>query len=359
MRMNILIYRTGRLGDFLVAVPAIKRIREIHPNARITLLTMVSSDPRAAAKTWRYASQLEPPPWLSFIYPALVDEVLTLRSLKDWRELWTLRTQVKAGRFDLAYILPFSVEGFSNRFKKWLLLRFAGVSCSVRGLRTPDGRLFARLPRMDQVQTALAFVPESAIAPRPYELTISPDATREIEAKWEAKGLKGRTVLVLFVGGTYAHKRWPVDRFAQVGQDLARSHPDLAVVLIGSADERSLSDVATGQLSVPHWNACGETTLHQLAAILRRASVFLGNDSGPAHLAAALGVPCVTVMSGVHHAGMWEPHGARSVTIRHDVPCTGCGAETRCPLGTSICVTGIEVNRVLAAVESIVRDRHA
>lgn len=353
---NILIYRTGRLGDFLVALPAINVIRRAFPGAWVTLLTTLSSQVRFATKSRNYVNPDKPLPWLEFVMPSTVDEVLQFESLRDWKHLRTLRHKIRQRRYAEAFILPFAKEPFQNRFKKWLFLRALGVHGPIHGLRADDGRLFSQLSHMHQIEAPLRAARQSldvaklTNAPVTFDLCIPQFADDWAAQQWQQRGWGGKRVVAVFAGGSYEHKRWSPENFAAVCARLA-GDPLIAFVLIGSAAERVLANLTAAALPGDRWNACGETDLPQLAALLKRCQLFLGNDSGPGHLAAALGVPCVALMSSVHEAGLWEPWGRATTALRHTVPCSPCRCETHCPIHTEACVRNITVAEALRACQ--------
>jgi ADP-heptose:LPS heptosyltransferase len=124
---------------------------------------------------------------------------------------------------------------------------------------------------------------------------------------------------------------------------------DLRFILIGSAAERAQAETLATPRPNRTWNACGELEIGPLAGVLARCSLFLGNDSGPAHLAAAVGIPSVTLMSGIHSRGVWDPFAANATVLRHSVPCAPCHSEKACPLHTAACIRDITPQRVSEA----------
>lgn len=352
--MRILIYRTGRLGDFLVAVPAIRLVRKAFPEARITLVTCVSSRKQVAEKSKNYSDLAFLPPWIAFIYPGTVDEVFYFTSLRDWTGLGRLKAQLAVRQFDHAFILPFALEPLRTRLKKWLFLRALGVNCKIYGLRSENQRLFQPIGHIHQVEVGLSIVRQCpAIASQPdqsvtFDLNVAKHDNAWADAEFARQGWDTGKVVAVFAGGTHAHKKWDSENFAAVcrrlGEDLS-----LKFVYVGSAAERTLADPATKELPGRCWNYCGETSLGQLAALLQKCVLLFGNDSGPCHLAAAVCTPCVAVMSEVHAPGVWEPWGPNAQALRNPVPCRGCGCETHCPIGNEICIRGISVDSAVAA----------
>lgn len=352
--MNILIYRTGRLGDFLVAVPAVNLVRRAFPEARITLLTCASTKQSFAEKTWTYANPRATLPWIELITPHVVDSAICFNSLKDWRELMKLARKVRSASFDRGYILPFTWERRTATLKKKILLRCFGVKGPIFG----GGSSVQPSQVRHQVDSAIAAVAEdplvaaiASVTPQ-FSLRIS-DADRQwVNQSLQSRAIAGKRLIAIFVGGTYEHKRWPVDNFSNLCRKLACDR-ELAFVFIGSKSERSLAAEALKDVPAPCWNCCGETTLTQLAAVIEKAELFVGNDSGPGHLAAALGTPCVTFIAQLYPPGVWEPRGSASLVLRQEVPCQFCRSETHCPQSTQACIKGISVAEAYAGVVSL------
>ena len=98
-------------------------------------------------------------------------------------------------------------------------------------------------------------------------------------------------------------------------------------------------------------NLCGETSARVSAAVLERARLFVGHDSGPMHLAAAVGTPCVAVFSSRHLPGVWFPWGSRNRVIYTDVPCRGCNLDV-CVRYAKKCIASISVDEVMRHVDA-------
>ena len=117
-------------------------------------------------------------------------------------------------------------------------------------------------------------------------------------------------------------ERWPEERFATVVKNLVATHDIWPVIFGGPEDravgERLLSAAGRG------YNAAGALTLRGSVAALRRCALYLGNDTGTMHLAAAAGTPCVALFSSREWPGMWFPYGVRQKVFRTQIECEGC-----------------------------------
>lgn len=152
-------------------------------------------------------------------------------------------------------------------------------------------------------------------------------------------------LLVAHVGAGTLAKRWPRRHWHTLLAWLLRD--GWRVVVVGGAEDAD----AVVDLPVHHrlrdWT--GRLALTQTAALLERADLFVGADSGPAHLAACAGVPSVVLFSGTNQARQWRPWSRRSLVIRHKVSCRPCHQKV-CPLADHPCMSGLTPDRVYRAL---------
>jgi ADP-heptose:LPS heptosyltransferase len=347
--------RSGRMGDFLVALPALAIVRRRWSGMPVVLLTALSSNPVIAQNAVNYAG-VATPPWVELFRGSLFDEVIMVGNWKSLSGWWRLRRELSRFRFQEAFLLPYGGEKLLRRWQKCWWVRSLGVYGRVHAV----GRVSEDPPRGISLQAWAPFrvvasaLPDNITFPALPPIRLESSAENFADSFWREHGLEGQKVAAIFPAGTYAHKVWPSDRFSQLTVWLmARG---VRVLLIGSDGERALSaQVAACLPDAKCLNLTGATTLAQLAAVLKRCALFVGNDGGPAHLAATLGVRCVTLMSGVHEEGAWDPLGVANIAVRFKTSCYGCRSEFSCPTGTHACIGGIEVTAVAAACERQLR----
>jgi ADP-heptose:LPS heptosyltransferase len=144
-------------------------------------------------------------------------------------------------------------------------------------------------------------------------------------------------------------KLWPVERFVQVARYLAERHA-ARVLVVGSQSDLAQAEAFSGALAEPALIATGRTALPQTAALLERCRLFIGNDSGPAHLAAAVRTPAV-VLFGPTDPDLWRPYGAR--VIRAPRACDPrCNSRT-CAVPQRHCLADITADQVIEAAEQL------
>lgn len=350
---QILVLRSSAIGDFVCALPALHRLRQRFPRSRIVLLTTPTGNPRY----WR---QMPDAGGRLLAGRELVDEVVFFyaHELIRPRQFLELRRRVRALAPDMTFLLPFSGEPFLNRLKKIVVLRLLGARFNLRGYEMQSSlgvfprAQFLRGDFPHQVVSALQAVDgrdSLAEAHVVFALDTPAATARRVDELWAQRGLEGNgPVIVLSPGARFLHKRWPLENFAALAERLLAEFP-VSLVIIGGREDRELGAALAAAKPARVHNLAGDTTLPETAEVLRRGCLFIGNDSGAAHLAAAVGIPCVTLFSGVTFPGLWEPWGERNVALRHRVPCEFCFSEGHCPTGTMDCIRGISVERVLAA----------
>lgn len=294
--------------------------------------------------------------------PRLVDSVLLFdaRRLRSASELVRLRDQLRALSPDHVYLLPFTGEPFVRRLKKFVFLRVLGIRRNLHGYRID--RTLGALQRVQfvnggyphQVVEALNAVkgqPGADLAEVVFCLDAPAQVVRRVDELWAEHQIdRSRPVIAILPGARFEHKRWPLESYGALCERLA-SEIRPAIVVLGEAQEGALLEKLRDMTSAPLVSLVGATNLLETAEALRRCDLYVGNDSGPAHLASAVGTPCVTIFSSIVFPGIWEPWGAENIALRHHVPCEHCFAKAHCPVGTNACICGISVESVLAAVK--------
>jgi ADP-heptose:LPS heptosyltransferase len=153
-------------------------------------------------------------------------------------------------------------------------------------------------------------------------------------------------LLAVHLGAGTAAKRWPLGYWQSL---VARFLTDgWRVALVGGAE-----DVAAAGWIEPHANLgnwTGRLSVAETTALLERADLFLGADSGPSHLAASAGVPSVVLFSGTNRVSQWRPWSRRSLVLRSSVPCRPCHLKV-CPLAGHPCMSNLTPERVHRAAQ--------
>lgn len=349
--VRTLALRTDAIGDTVVSIPALKALhsgREIE----VCLLVTTTVNPAVARHRHSGIELLRETGLVQYFIP------FDPRDLKKLAARREVRRKVAEFGQDRAVILAPTSQSFSRMLRRLAFIRFVGNK--VR----PDGwRLTSNMSIFGNVQFQAGMIEHQAVAAlravgettaeqelkRRYscELPKSPDASKQITTLLREEGVPERAWLILMaVCGKVPHRRWPVERFAEVINRLRERFP-IYPILIGSIDDSELSEGLRSHLTGPSKNLCGRLSLKQSVELGRQSVAYLGIDSGPAHVMAAAGIPTLTVFSGIHYPGIWEPWSTLGTVVRHRVACQSCKSETHCPLGTNACILGVSVDQVM------------
>jgi heptosyltransferase-2 len=321
------------VGDAVLAIPAIKAIREHFRDAEITVLVR---------------------PWVAGLFKSapFVDRVWSEpkpSSLGDWTRV---ARAIRAGGFELGLLLP-------NSFESALMMFLAGVPQRV-GYAT-DGRSFMltnsikpadqsrhqTLYYLDLVKTVAAVSTQPSI-----EINATAEERAEARKLLQAEGIPiGTPFLVLNPGAAYGSaKRWHADRFASVAETLSREM-NLSVALIGSEGERGVAERVRAQVNRRNAILNGKTSLETLIGVLSESALMITNDSGPMHIGAALGVPTVAVFGSTDEK-VTGPCGSRTRIVKHAVECSPCLLR-ECPIDHR-CMSVVTVEDVCRAARELV-----
>ncbi len=178
------------------------------------------------------------------------------------------------------------------------------------------------------------------------------EADREFAGHEAGKlGLTGRLAIGFNPGTNRPAERWPAERFAELGALLASRH-DARICVFWGPGEKPLADgiaAAIGGAAV----VAPPTSLKRLGAMFERCSLVVSNDSGPMHIAAALGVPTVGIFGPVNPL-LQGPWGESARYARKDeLSCLGCNYDRTCPIGNP-CMTELEAGKVFGVVEELI-----
>ena len=339
---RILAVRLDHMGDVLFCTPAFRRLRSTFPQAHIALL--VDPANRAVVEGTGLFDSIIPfaSPWFS-----------RRPERPAWRSVSEIVRVIRQGRFDLAI-------DFRGDIRTIALLRLAGVPERI-GYGVAGGAfMLTRCPEYrrgrHEVEHSLALVPggpDGASVERIERIHYSPEQMETAEALLgpQDAGHNARRqgpLIGLQVSAGFPTKRWPAERFAELAGRLGRRQGGRVVIVGSEAERAELEAFATGIDPAPRV-AAGRTDLPTLAALLDRLDLFIGNDSGPTHIAAAMGRPTLFLWSGTNDLHQWGPWGGddRVRVIRVPVECERCELRT-CPREHE-CMRGIGVDEVYQA----------
>ena len=335
---RILIVQTAFLGDVVLTTPLLRELRRVRPNASLCLLTTATG-----------RSVLNGLP--------CVDQWLVLDKRWDRDGCRSSRGVLRAlmgTRFDAAVAAHRSV-------RSGVILRLSGARLRVGFTGAPGAWAYNRRVVWDPGQHAVrrylelsaALGGEPRIAdPRP-RLTVDPAAAARAERMALEHGVGANdNLLCVAPGSVWPTKRWLPEGYARI---VAGARPrGLVPVLVGSPEELELCRRVAALAPAPV--LAGETSIPDLVALLARARIVVGNDSGAAHVASAVGTPVVSVFGSTVSGMGYAAFGPLTrVVERAGLDCRPCGRHgaRSCPLGHFRCMTEVTADQVLARVDEL------
>lgn len=329
--MSTVIRSPNWIGDGIMSLPAIRAYKNHFPGERLAVL----------AKGY-----------LSDIYLNIpeIDEIIPIPDRWGARSYFSCLRELRKKRFDRGIL-------FTNSFSSALFFRLAGILRLAgydRDLR--GGLLHDRVPAPRQVahhqNYYLGIVGHLAgggiRGTFPATLVVTA-AEKERADRWLAEqGIPpGTPIMAVSPAAAYGSaKAWPPERFREVIRRWGESRPEVTVLLLGAAGERQGTAAIAAGLPGRVVNLAGSLSLRRSIAVLSRCRLFMGNDSGMMHIAAALGVPLVAVF-GPTEPGRTAPLAERFRLLHRGAECAPC-RRRRCPTDHR-CMTAIGVEDVLAA----------
>ena len=303
---RICIIKPSSLGDVVHSLPILPELRKLWPDAHLSWVVAGS-----------FRSLLENRADLDRVIP--YDKGPSGISMKGVRGLSRLCWTLARERFDLTIDLQ-------GLLRSGLMTSATRATVRVGLQDAREGARWFYTHRVDAARTEVHAVDRvmlvaEALGGQPsdpeFSLPISAD-----DESWADQTLAGTTrpTLVLNAGSRWATKRWPVQHFAEVARR-AVAEFDAGIVAVGAPEDRGLVDGIRESLGrTPVLDLCGSTTLLQLAALSRRADVYLSNDTGPLHLAAAAGASVVGVYTCTEPR-LTGPYGPRAAVVKSCVWC--------------------------------------
>ena len=343
---KLLVSAANWIGDAVMSVPALEALRKCYPGAEIVLLAK---------------------PWVSELYwshPAASRLIIYDPDGEHAgpRGFWKIVQALRSERFEAAILFR---NSFHSAWMAWCARIPARVGYArdcrsallTDGIEAPPAAAYGH---QSSYYLQLLFRAGLIEKPEPVQsvrLVVSDAEKKWAEKRLESLGLQGRRFLVgLNPGASFGPaKRWLLERFADLADRLVGGL-QADVLIFGSREEKPLAEEVTKEMKQKSTVLAGETTLRQLMALLSRCSLVVTNDSGPMHLAAALGLPLVAIFGSTDERAT-GPLGPHTRVVKRPVSCSPCGLR-ECPIDFR-CMTGVSVDDVYRAALELVKETKA
>ena len=355
---GILIIAPNWIGDAVMTQPLLASIKAQYPNSSIDVLAST---------------------WVAPIYRACSEVNEVIEAKFEHKQLqWALRKelakQIESKQYQACFVLP---NSFKSALIPWLAniplrigyrgeMRFGLINIALDNPskinRSPMVEHYLSLSTLLNDEAAVASV--AAVAAVPLNQTITPHlnisekARQSVEAKLQSAKINlaelNSTIYVLCPGAEYGpSKRWPIEYFATLAQELIKTNANNHIILIGGEGDQNLANEIGSQAKQnPHiHNWCGSTSLDEAIALIGMSKAVISNDSGLMHIAAALKVPQVAIF-GSSDPTHTPPLSDKAKVIWLGLACSPCH-KRECPLGHLKCLKDILPQQVLATLNTL------
>lgn len=341
---KIMVRATNWIGDGVMTLPALGALHAAFPKAEIVLVTK---------------------PWVSELYwhlPAVTRQIVynPQGEHEGPKGFWKLIQTLRAERFDAAILFQ---NAFHAAWMAWCagIPARVGYACDGRsGLLTDAVEVPPAAAYGHQLYYYLHLLLRAGLIDKLEPVREIHLILGEAEEAWAAKhlqrlGLHGPRFLIGFNPGAFfgSAKRWLLHRYALLADRLIGAfHAD--VLIFGSRAERPLAEEIARAMKHTPVILAGETSLRQLMALLARCHLVVSNDSGPMHLAAALGLPLLAIFGSTDERAT-GPVGPRTRVVKHAVACSPCGLR-ECPIDFR-CMKAVAVEDVAKVAVKLIEEQ--
>jgi heptosyltransferase III len=309
---TVLIYRLGSLGDTIVALPCFHKIARSFPNARRIVVTNIPVE--------SHAPRLEDVLGRSGLIHGAITYPIRLRNPLLIRKLVATIRETRA----TTMIYLTRRESLLPVLRDILFFRTIGareiigapIAMSKRNHRV-DAKTGVEEPEAERLSRQLATLgPIDLNDKASWDLDLQDDEiANAIET---AKPLLNGPFLAVHPGGKGSSKFWGEANWIWLLDQLSRFYPNIGLAVVGSAAESNYFSHIARAWTGTMMNLCGKLTVRECGAIMERAALFIGHDSGPMHLAASRGMRCVAIFGSQDPPNRWHPYGAGHLVF-HDV----------------------------------------
>ena len=348
---RILVIRLDLIGDLVLSMTTVRTLKRTYPDATIDLLALPAS-----AKVVMH----DPDLYEIITYdPNVWRRPKALFQVKNWRNAYNLWCRLRAHHYDIAISV----------FGKW-----AGVIAALSGAKRRVGFVRESYPGLmtnnvpgwhwrpgdhkHEVDYCLELAKAAGAtigpADRTPRLYVDPLAHQQLEQLLAQEGIDPEKPLIAchVSSNNGQSKRWPIPYWASLIDKLIREQ-NAQVILTGALDDKPLISSVTRQMKEHVIDLAGKTSLSQLAALLKQANLVIGGDSGPMHIAAAVGTPLIAI-HGPTDPALSGPVSPTATVLRSDIwcsPCYNAKGTADCRFFTTQCMKNILPVQVLAVVQ--------
>lgn len=336
---RILVYRLGSLGDFIVALPSLHMLTQVFPNTKRLMLTNSSYSVKAIPSTQILK------------HTGIIQEYIHYPlKLKNLRAILSLIRHIRHLKPEVVIYLT-GPRGIVKILRDTIFFKLCGIRRLIGfpyrksqqqskllngGLYEYEGtRLLRCLSSLGTMSLKDSYAFELHLQNYEYEAANQALMHFKLDIPF----------IVASIGTKLEVNDWGDDNWNLLILNIGRHLSRWGLIMIGSEDEKARTDRLLSNWPGQSLNLCGQLSVRETAAVLNKAEAFIGHDSGPIHLAAAVGISCVGIFSSRNLPGEWFPPGNRHHILYKRVHCMGCRLDV-CLKHEKYCIRSISVDEV-------------
>jgi heptosyltransferase-2 len=350
---EVLVVQLADLGDIILTSPFLRELRRFLPQAKIVLVVQPSM-----------SNVVEKCPYIDEL------RLFNWRTVKDWKNafqgdirwwlkaFWLAVRGLSKYRFDLALSLRWNND--ASQAASLILMYSSGAPQRIAYIDAlNDYKLFCsnnvnhlitqgptRGAPKHEIEYQLDILHFLGAHPEDTRLEVwtTPEDERFAQNVLDRHGITDKDLLIAFApGAAWAYRRWPASRFVELGKWLQDNYRATILILAGKAERKLAHDIEKGLQEKRTVNLAGKTTIREMASVLKSCQFFVGNDSGPMHVAVASGVTVIGLF-GPGEYERFKPWGPDHEIVRLGLSCNPCSEH--CKFTEALCIKGIAVSQV-------------
>ena len=349
--MKILILKSGNIGDIIVSIPALGMVRKYYSDCEVIFFWIKTAPTRI-----NYSNEV-------LGDTGLVDSIYEFNLYGNFfvKILRLMKLFFRIVLINPNIAIALEPQYWSKR--RGIFLKF----CGVKRVIAPDG---AEHHIPDRVNSDIQFATNvvdsiiNTIKGGGIELPLNELESYAFEvperclikASLIVKEVTppGKRLLAIAIGSNMPSKKWPLDRYKAVIKSLVEE-ADVYPIFFGGIEDSNDSFDVIRHVGVGA-NFAGRLTIQESMALMKHCDAYLGNDTGPMHMASIMGVPCIAIFSLIDMPGRWDPYGSQGhMVIRGEANCGGC-MLTACIAEKGRCLSTITSNRVTEACKRVLNE---
>ncbi|MCB2227316.1 MAG: hypothetical protein KQH53_11620 [Desulfarculaceae bacterium] len=343
---RIVVFRPGTFGDTLTALPLLFYVCHKYPNCSIEYISEKHQND-------------------NIITPEIVFSLVDLNINVHYFEAHDppkliynkLKQSLKPRVGDLFLYASYQKKSIKSILRDYVFFKLLGyyrcagfIGHLVQLYNDKKCTIYSK--EYDRLFSVFRFINVSADKSNCVKFIIDSDGANDF---WGRNGLRDRFVIAVCLGSKMQSKRWSVNNYFEVFRRIKDKFPNVIYLVVGGRDEKKAAEKLRDYLGNNNVFEVTGSSLDFVSSTMSKCSLYIGNDTGPMHLASLHGVPCITLFASRDLKGRWFPYGEKNINLFPSVPCAGCMLDT-CYVNPSLCLAQIDIDDVVESAKKMISD---